>query len=375
MPTDVTSFAGAPSRTATEVVSLEPVYHQLQSLSLLYQGEKMPGLAEWVGRTREMMPLEQLQRNRLVMEGLCYSFTTVGDLPSFGAYLDRLEGLPAQSFQDRLLSHYLATTRDGCTMRFRPPTESERREILASVDSYLDFITKRFSAAYFDPDVEAQAYRYAADPAAMKALIVDHLRQMWETYLAPEWARIRPMLTRTVAAFRSTDLSEMPRLKAVQTVIGRDTAELHWGTQLEEAERVLLVPSAHIGPYVRKFVCGRDLVILFGAHLPEGAGRDEPDVSRTDMLTRLDALSDDHRLRILRMAADAGEVRATDVMTALDISQSAASRSLTQLTATGYLVESRREGGKCYSINEDRIRDTLGALARFLGVSAKDGTV
>ena len=115
-------------------------------------------------------------------------------------------------------------------------------------------------------------------------------------------------------------------------------------------------------------------MILFGARLPPGAGRDEPDVSRTEILTRLDALADDHRLRILRMAADAGGVRATDVMAALDISQSAASRSLTQLTATGYLVESRRDGGKWYSINTERIGDTLGALARFFGVNGKEGS-
>jgi DNA-binding transcriptional ArsR family regulator len=209
----------------------------------------------------------------------------------------------------------------------------------------------------------------------MKALIIGHLREMWETYLAPEWTRIRPMLTRTVAAFRASDMGTMSRIEAVRSVIGRDAAELHWGTQLEEAEWIIMAPSAHIGPYVRKFVSGRDLVVLFGAHLPGGAGREEPDVSRTDMLTRLDALSDDHRLHILRMAADAGEVRATDIMTSLDISQSAASRSLTQLTATGYLVERRREGGKCCSLNQERIKDTLGALARFLGVSAKDGTV
>jgi DNA-binding IclR family transcriptional regulator len=55
-------------------------------------------------------------------------------------------------------------------------------------------------------------------------------------------------------------------------------------------------------------------------------------------------------------------------MTSLDISQSAASRSLTQLTANGYLVERRREGGKSYTLNPARLEDTLAAICRFLGL-------
>ncbi len=107
------------------------------------------------------------------------------------------------------------------------------------------------------------------------------------------------------------------------------------------------------------------------ARRPEGAASDVPDLSRTEILTRLDALADDNRLRILRMAVDAAEVRATEVITALDISQSAASRSLTQLTANGYLIERRRDGGKSYSLNPARIKDTLTATCRFLGLPAE----
>jgi DNA-binding transcriptional ArsR family regulator len=356
-------------------VSLEPVYNQLYSLALLYKEAEMPGLGDWVGHTREKMPLDQLQRNRLVMEGLFYAFTTLGASPSFGAYLDTLESLPPQSFQDRLLAMYLVATPQGCTMKLPvTPTPRQRREILSSVDAYVAFLGEHFAPAHVDPDMEAQAYPYVIDPPAMKSLIIDHLRVMGETYLAPEWTRVRPMLTKSVEAFRELDLGTMSRSEAVSFVVGREVSDLPWNAQVEEAERVILAPSAHVGPYVGRFTSGRNLVVLFGARLPRGTGRDEPDISRTEILTRLDALSDNHRLRILRMAADAGEVRATDVMTGLDISQSAASRSLTQLTATGYLVERRADGGKWYSLNQARIKDTLDALARFLAVKGKDGT-
>ena len=46
-------------------------------------------------------------------------------------------------------------------------------------------------------------------------------------------------------------------------------------------------------------------------------------------------------------------------MQGLDLSQSAASRHLKQLSATGYLLERRFSGAKCYKLNPQRIRDTF----------------
>jgi DNA-binding transcriptional ArsR family regulator len=57
---------------------------------------------------------------------------------------------------------------------------------------------------------------------------------------------------------------------------------------------------------------------------------------------------------------------AQEVIELLDLSQSAASRHLRQLTATGYLLEGRGEGGKRYSLNRARVEDTLQAVRQFL---------
>ena len=329
----------------------------------------MPGVADWVARTRESLTLEQLQRNRLVMNGLCYAFSTESDLPSFGAYLDHLDSLPPESYQDRILGAYLGSVPGSCTfLDMRIPSPSQKREILESVDRYLSFLNEHFDPATVDPEIEAQAYRYVVDPPAMKALVIAHLREMWEAHMAAEWARVRPMLTKSVEAFQRSDIARMSRREAVRYVIGRDLPETGWEDEIDSAQRVILAPNAHLGPYLGRCRAGDSLVILFGARLPEGSRAEAPDLSRTEMLTRLDALSDDHRLHILRLAADTGELRATDVMTALDVSQSAASRSLTQLTATGYLVEKRREGGKYYRLNPERIQDTVAALCRYLGL-------
>ncbi len=364
MPVEANATAAVQVRAGSQSVTLQPVYNQLKSLMLLNE-RNVSGLGEWVHRTRESMSLEQLHKNRLVMCGVYYAFSTLGDETSFGAYLDHLQALPPLSFQDRLLGTYLRITPEGCSMENTdPPPAAQRQKILASEDSYLAFLGEHFHDLDFD--LEAQAYRYVVDPPAMKTLIIEHLRQMWDTHLAEEWTRVRPMLSKAVEAFQAA-VAGMERREAVRFVLGRDLPNPWWERSVQDAQHVIMAPNAHVGPYLGKFISGRDLVILFGARLPRGTADEVPDVSRTEILTRLDALADDHRLHILRMAAESGEVRAADIMTALDISQSAASRGLSQLTATGYLVERRKDGGKAYTLDKERIEDTLASLRRFLG--------
>jgi DNA-binding transcriptional ArsR family regulator len=129
------------------------------------------------------------------------------------------------------------------------------------------------------------------------------------------------------------------------------------------------VPSGHVGPYLGKFMVGDAFAIVFGARLPEGIQYDAPDLSRAEILVRLSALADDTRLRILKFLAEDGEQRSQDIMRHLDLSQSAASRHLKQLSATGHLTERRCEGAKCYSLNSERIEDTLNATKVFLADS------
>jgi DNA-binding transcriptional ArsR family regulator len=105
---------------------------------------------------------------------------------------------------------------------------------------------------------------------------------------------------------------------------------------------------------------------LFGARLPQGSTVDAPDLSRSELLVRLSALADDTRLRILQLLKEEGELCSQDMQQRLELSQSAGSRHMQQLSATGYVRERRVEGQKCYSLNEERIEDTLLALSHFL---------
>jgi ArsR family transcriptional regulator len=234
------------------------------------------------------------------------------------------------------------------------------------VDNYINFLRSRFSPKLIDAEIEAQAYTYAIDPIAMQELIVSHLGHMWNSYLAPEWERVLPMLQDSVRAFRAYDFSGMSEFEIAQTITGQKLDSMEWETKLGSVERVVYIPNAHIGPYIGHVHVGNAMGLVFGARLPEGALIDAPDLSRAEMLVRLNALADDTRLRILKLVADQGEQRSQDIMNRLELSQSASSRHLKQLSATGYLNERRCEGAKCYSLNPERLEDTLCAIRNFL---------
>ena len=61
-----------------------------------------------------------------------------------------------------------------------------------------------------------------------------------------------------------------------------------------------------------------------------------------------------------------GELRAQEIITRLELTKSSASRHLSQLSATGYLVERQGAGKiKWYTLNPERFRETLRSLDRY----------
>jgi ArsR family transcriptional regulator len=103
--------------------------------------------------------------------------------------------------------------------------------------------------------------------------------------------------------------------------------------------------------------------------MPAGVRAVSPELDVAEMLVRLNALSDETRLRILALVGEHGELCTPEIMAELDLPQSTAQRHLKQLSATGYLTERRRDGSKCFSLNPARIDDTLEAVQALLGRS------
>lgn len=364
MPAPVQDVLITPTTSVIQF-ELEPAFNAFHSLALLAKSDKISGLGEWIGRTAEAMSAEEKDRHTLVMHGLYYAAMPVESWPSFNDYLDHLETVEPESLQDKLLNAYASCFKKAGV------TESityDKDEVLSGFDSYLEFLGGCFDADHIDEDFEARAFEYLSEPARMKELIVGHLRHMWGKYLREEWRKYRPLLTESINAFGQIDYSDMDKVEVFKFVTGREVPEESWADVIREAESITFIPSAHIGPYIGQIEIEERIGIIFGARMPEGAKDVDPELSRAELLVRLSALADDTRLQILRAIGVEGELRSQDIMKSLNLSQSATSRHLTQLNATGYLIARRCEGAKCYRLNGERIEDTLKAVSAYLTI-------
>jgi len=368
MPLSIQDIFDLPAVTSPVVFSLEPASSVLQSLVLISKRSELPGVTDWVDRTARAMIRTELKTNTLVIIGFHYAVMPQERWDSFPAYLDYLASVQPEYFGNRMLDQY--ETLQPCEApELSGGVLMDRQTALKSEDNYLTYLRQRFNAEIINEETERQAYRYLINPPELQRLIVDHLTSMWQKYLSAEWERRRPMLHDAVRAFQQLDLRKTPLLEAARLVTNQDLPEEKWNKLLSNARRVVFVPHPHVGPYLLKqFPSEEEIILFFGAHLPKGASVDIPELSRAELAVRLSALADDTRLNILRYIAEHGELRSQEIMDALNLSQSAASRHLTQLSATGYLRERRCEGAKCYSLNTERINDTLQSIAHFLRI-------
>jgi len=328
-------------------------------------GEKYSGLDEWVYRTIASLTPEQKHTNKLVCEGLngALSPSPEKPWPDFPSYIDYLASEDPLVLRNRALQEI-------CDV---PSNKPDPEQVLSDLESYWKFVegvyqekaADKHGEWSFDSAFYTEVYNLLTNPPEMQALMVRHLREMWAQVLEPEWKRVAPILQEAVDAFQQFDYSGLSVYEAIRAVTGRDMRD-YWEEHLGNAEHLIFIPSVHTGPYITKFGNSTTVPLIFGARLPEGTRVISPDLSRSELLVRLSALGDDTRLRILELLSEHDELCAQDIITMLDLSQSAASRHLRQLTATGYLIERRREISKCYSLNHDRVNDTFRALKRFL---------
>ena len=248
--------------------------------------------------------------------------------------------------------------------------------MLASRETYVDYIRELVAEQWakkgheFEDGAWELRYDYIMNPEQLQADSVEHLRYMWENYLKSEWKRTKPMLQEAVEVFSQVDFSNMTGFEAIEAITGRNMrGKDDFEENLRQAGILTFVPSAHLGPYIGWGPAEdwpRHIVFLFGARLPKNTAVKSGALGRSELLVRLNALADETRLKILELLTVHEELCAQDFITELDLSQSSASRHLRQLTASGFLSERRRDVAKCYSLNPDRIDDTIRALKDFL---------
>ena len=328
----------------------------------------------WVDRIREILPEDRAIANKVVFRVLLSGVEENDDIEQFEAYIEDIAAQDATAIRDRILETIVQVYQE-----YGPGDDALTPQALLDDEAtYLRVLDQSFGEKYqkkgltWNNDDHKQAYPFLQDPPALQAYIVDHIRYMWDEHLKDEWERNLPMLKESVEAFQQMDYSGMTSMEAVRFVTGRDFN--HIWPEINNATQITFMPSAHIGPYVSYYTVDDMAYLIFGARVPDGMVAKSAALSRSELLNRLNALADDTRLAILELLTQEKELFAQDIMNRLELSQSSASRHLRQLSATGFLVEKRREVAKYYTLNMERFDDTLQALRQFIKTSLLETT-
>jgi DNA-binding transcriptional ArsR family regulator len=352
-----------PQRSVAVVFSLAPACNAIGSLSLLDLADELTGMSEWVYRTKATLSTEQLRTNQLVLQDI---FTHLEDRiwPSFPDWVDHLAIQDPTDLRDRALEVWLWEVRAKVEREVPGPAA-----LLADRASYLALAadSQQAKGHPYDPSFWEEMHHLLNDPHARQTRMVEHLRDMWDGYLAPEWEAQLPVLQDSILAFESLDFSGLTAVEALGRVVLRAQIPQEGRRFLESLDQMVLIPSAHTGPYLVRLggLNATAVRFLFGARIPEGAAVRTPALSRSELLMRLSALANDTRLSILELLARQGEMGTPEITDHLALSQSAAARHLEHLTATGYLVSWRHQGTNHFRLNPDRIDDTFNALKDF----------
>lgn len=333
----IRSFSQLPAKTLAKVqLQLEPVRNALISLSLLGAGAEASGSGghPWVMQTTTQLTATDQTRQALIF-GPFANVLLLDPLPmpaTFPAYLEILADRPSTDW------------RPNATADLSGLPQAAREIGLA----------------------------WIADPATLKAAVVEHLRQLWERYLAPEWQKELPILKGLMAAvqWRIVDQPEWwanrSAVEALQAWLRRDVPP-SLISQLEGAAHIVFVLSPHADLVVSRFG-SPDTVWVFN-RFDKQLMRLEP-IRRAEILGGLTALADDNRLRIIELLAENEELRAQDIVERMTITQPNVSRHLKQLVSVGY-VEERRVGdaNKWYRLKRAKFDETFQKLSTLLSAA------
>jgi len=361
-------------KTSRFTISMEIVRNVLNSLHLLMASNKYQGINQFISNTYTKLDKKILRDNEIIMCGLHYAAFPEKDFMSFQDYIDDLKSEDSYFLQERLFHAYDRISSYKVNIISDKPvtiTKADQDRILSKKEFYFEYLSKCFTEESLDYSIEEEAYKYLIKPDEMKEFIVAHFQYMWDNYLKKEFEKNYPILENAVNEFNNINFAELSAFEIVKKVTGHnieiDWADKKWELEwVEKSKKVVFVPSIHMGPFIGRSLRSDSIYIFFTPRTTEAISFTSPDLTRTDISVRLNTLSDDTRLKILKIVGKEGEMSSKQIMDTLDLCQSAASRHLKQLSATGYLNERRQNSAKIYSLNTKFVTKTFDAVSDYL---------
>lgn len=358
----------APDRQFDVQFQVAPVYNVLATICMFNQPH-LDSISDWIDRTAAVLPRELREQAELGCRALSY---VDSGLEPFPDWLEALRRRNPEELAAVDLNRLLTKARTQLDADAVPSGEQVR----SSRRAHRALVLKLYAAKDMEADEQDIEREFAVfrDPADYHLRLVSYLDRMWNEYVAEEWERVRPMIEESVHAFETVDIPTSSAEEATKQVTQRESLPEDWREELRTVRRVVFIPSVHIGPYMLSLPrVGNTLRVVVTARIPEGSSVRSRRLERSELLTRLAALSDETRMQILELAAERGELTSSDVMQELGLTQSSSSRHLTQLAATGLLAKDASQKTKVYRLGSKRIDEVLASIRGMLNMEGEDG--
>ncbi len=351
-------------------VALEPVYNVLNSMALLNEVGKLPGLNSKIVQMATALSPEQLQTNRLLFEGLRDALAPEQgqEREEFPAYLKYLSEQNPDTVRERALERLRA--------RFIWHTSSEQAEhglmapdaarLLSDAQAYLTCVKYAQGDTPFDAALHTEVHRLLNDAPALHTMLVSHLETLWNMAFEAEWKRVQRSLRWQVEMF-TYNLDEQAAVGEVFSILTGRELPSDITRRLAGAQEIILVPSWHTGRNVTLWEDERSSRLFFSEPPNYDVAQRATPVGRPELRARLSALAEETRLHILELLAQQDELPAQEIIAQLGLSQSNVSRHLKQLVSAGFLYERRGEGAnKTYRLSSFYFERTARALQQIV---------
>lgn len=352
----------------------------ITSLRLLQAVDAFEGLSEWVYQTAAALPDDF--RAQLTLLGYPIKWclrrqdSLIWRLPldhpahkEWEAFRSYLEGTPADEFQRVLLLNLTQEAGASRTLNKEGHKESTAadnetvRQMLAAVRQSE---REKWERAFVDLLDEEPLITLIESPLQLKVGLIGLLTRFWESYYRQDFEKHREAMARSVAYHRRRTYPPS-FFDLFRQVTGRPlspTAQDYVQRHLDEIQRVIFSPCAHLGLYFQITLSYPALVVSFNYRTTPTQETDRS--AAVELFPPLKALADETRLHILSLLKGR-EMYAQEVVEAVGLSQSTVSRHL-QLLERTEVVRTRQSGGmKFYSINTDKGRAVLDTLQYLIG--------
>ncbi len=183
-------------------------------------------------------------------------------------------------------------------------------------------------------------------PEELRSRMVGLIQRFYDEHYEQELPRRLPCLERSVAAHRSRPSGDV--IELTRRLTGRPTSCLE-DVCPGPYDELLFAPSLDMGPYTSCAAIGRVHGLFYPCE-PEFMGAPPEEAEETRLARLFKALSDEQRLRILRLLRER-EMYAQEIVERTGLHQSLVSRHLMFMKAVGLVAARRQNNMKFYTLN------------------------